>query len=377
MILYIGTKQNGFFVEEVAKNYNHSVRYTAELFDVNQILEESLKERTDYIIVDTGAMIFVGEEIVNIISRIKETQPESRIIIFSQGGNEKSDISVSLKKIGITDFLFSFELGVLKSELGKILDPSNPQPEPEESNIEETNSTADIAKEIGKSTADAEVAAKMKKETVIETIAVAGSISRIGTTTQALQIAKYLQSCGKKVCYIECNDTGYLHAMQSFYTDVITARKDRITYSNIDMIPCENAAKVRGEEYDCYIYDYGLVEKMNAALLSTFLEKDKKVIVGGVSPLELVTMSSIVQKFFDSDVDYIFSFVSESDREEAEAMMEEKKDRVYFAEYAPDPFFFSSKSIPLYNQLLKEELREKEQESKKQGFFKKWKGREK
>jgi len=150
MILYIGTKQNGFFVEEVAKNYNHSVRYTAELFDVNQILEESLKERTDYIIVDTGAMIFVGAEIVNIISRIKETQPDSRIVIFSQGGNENSDISVSLKKIGIADFLFSFELGVLKSELEKILDPSNPKPEPKEVNIEETNGIGGIAKEIGK-----------------------------------------------------------------------------------------------------------------------------------------------------------------------------------------------------------------------------------
>lgn len=34
-------------------------------------------------------------------------------------------------------------------------------------------------------------------------IAFAGTQSRIGTTTQALQYAGYLADCGEKVCYVE------------------------------------------------------------------------------------------------------------------------------------------------------------------------------
>ena len=53
-----------------------------------------------------------------------------------------------------------------------------------------------------------------------KTIAVVGSLSRIGTTTQCLQIVKYFQSCGKKACYIEFNNTGFLNALKKYYTDI-------------------------------------------------------------------------------------------------------------------------------------------------------------
>lgn len=53
----------------------------------------------------------------------------------------------------------------------------------------------------------------------------------------------------------------------------------------------------------------------------------------------------------------------------------DRADRVYFAEYTPDAFFFSSPSIKIYNRLFDENLKEVEQKTEKRGIFRRKKGR--
>lgn len=49
-----------------------------------------------------------------------------------------------------------------------------------------------------------------KKREAITTIGVAGVLSRIGTTTQALRLTCYLSQQNKAACYLEANNSGHI-----------------------------------------------------------------------------------------------------------------------------------------------------------------------
>ena len=108
---------------------------------------------------------------------------------------------------------------------------------------------------------------------------------------------------------------------------------------------------------------------------ASFLEKSKKLIVCGTNPIELEAMGNVIQEFYHSDIDYIFSFVPEQDKQDTMENMCDRADRVYFAEYAPDAFFFSSPSIKIYNKLFDENLKEIEQKTERCRIFGRKKGR--
>ncbi|MBP2661566.1 MAG: hypothetical protein H6Q69_4598 [Firmicutes bacterium] len=84
---------------------------------------------------------------------------------------------------------------------------------------------------------------KFKKES--QTIAVAGCLGRIGTTTQAMQIIKYLTLMGYRACYIEMNRHGYIDGVKELYNNIKEDRKaKRVTFEGIDMFKQENIAEV-------------------------------------------------------------------------------------------------------------------------------------
>ena len=361
MIIYIGEIETGYFIEEVAKSYNQTVKYTGIVSNLDDILIKSLKEKAEYIIINVSQLVYSSYDIVSVISRIKETASDSKIIVMAQGYLPTSSLIDDCHKIGITDFLFSTELGDIKDELAQILNPKTKQ----DKEIYDDVTTETISHHKFPQT-------EYKNR---KTIAVVGSLSRIGTTTQCLQIVKYFQSCGKKACYIEFNNTGFLNALKKYYTD-IQEKENYLMYSNIALFHKEDIETILKEgKYDYYIYDYGVVTELDQRIRASFLEKSKKLIVCGTSPVELEAMGNVIQEFYHSDIDYIFSFVPEQDKQDTMENMCDRADRVYFAEYTPDAFFFSSPSIKIYNRLFDENLKEVEQKTEKRGIFGRKKGR--
>ena len=362
MILYIGEIETGYFVEEVAKAYDQAVRYTGTISNLDDVIVKSLQEKADYIIINVGQLIYSSYDIATVMSRVKETAADSEIIVMAQGFLPTSSMIQDCRNAGIQHFLFSTELGTIKKELEQILNPEKV------STKEEISPAEHISVEPIRS----QPSVKYQKGKVI---AAAGSLSRIGTTTQCIQIAKYFQSCGKKACYIQFNNTGFLNALKKYYTD-IQETDNHLIYSNVPLYNKEDIETViQNGDYDCYIYDYGVINEWDQRIRASFLEKSKKLIVCGTSPSELESMSNVIQEFYHSDIDYIFSFVPEQDRQDTMESMGDKADRVHFANYAPDAFSFSSSSIKMYNSLFNEKLEFVEQKTEKRGLFGKKKGR--
>lgn len=364
MILFVGEESTGYFVEEVAKSYQQTIQYTGFIGSTDELIRGCLAEKADYIIIDLYNTVLECNEISYAISKARNTAGNSVFVVLAQGYSPRSDLVTACRNAGVTNFLLSTSPGVLKRDLEKILDGETINPSTSKDTEEKTLVPSPENAFVRNST--------INPGSESRTIAVAGILSRIGTTTQCFQILRYLQSQGKTACYIEFNNTGFLSALIYYYSVV---QNDDGSLNFLKMRLYRNGAveSMYQENFDYYIYDYGVLKDLDRRLKASFLEKSKKIIVCGDSATELAAMQDVMREYARSGVDYIFSFISEADQSCVLTQMDSQADRVYFAPYTPDPFVFQSSSMGMYEKLLSIQKEESSVDptvpAKKGGFF--------
>ncbi len=356
MILFIGTEQAGFFISEVAKAKQIPIRITGLVTSLENIQNLALQEKYDFIVINIDMLTDSSKEIAETINNI-HISTTSRIIILAQGYGTNSEIVQELCSVGITNFLTSNNLSKIKEQLETAL-----------------NGIDDISFTKEHSPNQIPLSPKpLNPNNNYKTIAVVGSVGRIGTTTQCIQMVKYLNIQNKKACYIEMNPNGYLELLKEFYDEGVTIDEQlgKITYQNVDMFyKKDKISDILKLGYDYYIYDFGIYRPDDFALIS-FLEKNIKFVVCGTKPNELLYMQQALQVFYDNDVNYIFSFSPESEHEDVLALMEEKAECTYFATFTPDLFFYSSNGNPVWNRVFKHETQQPVNEvpEKRKNYF--------
>lgn len=357
MILFIGTEQAGYFIREVALSYQIPLETTGLVLDLKQIQTLALKEKYEYIIINVGMLTASCSEVATMIKNIRMST-SGRIIILAQGYSIKSEMIQELANVPITNFLTSNNISEIKEQLENAL-----------------KGIDDIDIHYAKSVEQETVTPKpLNAFNAYKTIAVVGSVGRIGTTTQCIQMVKYLNIQNKKACYIEMNNNGYLALLKEFYDEGVTVDEQlgKITYQNVDMFyKKDKISDILKLGYDYYIYDFGIYHPNEFALIS-FLEKSIKFVVCGTKPNELMQMQQVLQVFYQNEVGYIFSFSPDSEHEDVLELMEDKAQHTYFAGYTSDLFFYSSNSDSMYSKMFAEELeqvQEKVPEKRKSFFF--------
>ena len=155
------------------------------------------------------------------------------------------------------------------------------------------------------------------------TIGVIGSLDRIGTTTQAIQITRFLSNIGQSVCYVQDNNS---------------------------------------KEYEVEVYDYGCPVNIP----SDFFEKNIRIVVCGGSPDEIDRLTAMISQLYSDDkIYYVFSFVANHDKQNVLDIMSERKSKCYFAPYSPDCFAqISDENADMYYDILGIE-----KPKKKKGLF--------
>lgn len=176
-----------------------------------------------------------------------------------------------------------------------------------------------------------------------KTVAVLGTMTRIGTTTQALCLCKFLINRGYKACYIECNTSGYIESMAEYYDGIEDGKEGQKKYMGADLFPRgTNLRKILDMDYDFFIYDFGCI---NTAPELNWIEKDIKIIVAGTKPNELPSFQSALRLIYEQNPRFVFSFSAESEHTAVRSMMGESAGKTYFAAYTPDPF---DAELPLF-----------------------------
>ncbi len=172
------------------------------------------------------------------------------------------------------------------------------------------------------------------------TVAVLGVMPRIGTTTQAIRLAKYLNDRGYKAAYIELNDSDYIQRLAETYEGAATdGELGKITYADLDLFyKPGKIPEILKMPYMFYVYDFGDIHELKSREQVTWLEKDIKVLVAGTKPNEIEHMEFALEKVYYQNTKYIFSFSDAAEHDDVKMMMRGKADVTYFAPWTPDPF---------------------------------------
>lgn len=204
------------------------------------------KENCEYLVVDVEQYADDADVIIDSLMKVKEAV-NTKIIIYAVAFSPKSELLSGLYSRGIRNYIFSEMLSDKKKDLTNCINGFYEQWGYESLGIYFEGEDEDNAEEI------------TKKEKV-KTIGVAGAVRRMGTTTQALQIVKYLKFNGYKAAYFEMNNHGFVKAVREFYEDSQYDEMEGLTeYQNVYMYyKAERLKEVQDKDYEYIVYDYGV-----------------------------------------------------------------------------------------------------------------------
>lgn len=194
------------------------------------------------------------------------------------------------------------------------------------------------------------------------TVGIIGSVHRIGTTTQAVQLTRFLSSIGRSVCYVQDNDSTFLDMLTKYYYGVnVDTGSECILYDGLFLNRKKNLAY--DKKYEAEIYDYGCPQNIP----SDFFDKNVRIVVCGGSPEEVEGITALIpQLYADENIHYVYSFVAHHDKANVLEMMGDRKVNCYFAPYSPDIFStVSEETADMYYDILNIE-----KPKKKRGLFK-------
>lgn len=192
---------------------------------------------------------------------------------------------------------------------------------------------------------------KLKRTRTLK-IAVLGSMSRIGTTTAALQLVKYFNDQEEhSAAYLQYNDSSFMHYMrENCDVDSSDDRIGKISLSNVDLY--DDPKKINtiiASGYNYIVYDYGSIDDADH---SSVFEKDIILLIGGGEPDEVEKMAAAIEIFSQKNVFYIFDFVPASDHNEIMRLMEGLANRTFFMDYIPDKFRYDPKLGKAFSSIM-------------------------
>lgn len=399
-MLYVGNNEMGAFaLLKLSRKMDH-IKY--EDFPVepgaklSDYADKLISDPKDLYIIDITSFSDSEEEIVNAVDRICRGV-NSDVIIYAPDMDPQSTILISFKAIGYSKIITQMvnQTQLLQELLTAIeqpkVSPENVQEELIEQRSDEydavyesnpvlaaidermtiTNpdfdfqipSMADVVNEQVPADSDLEEPEKAEKSDIITKpkpqthkkvqksqqrsgsrtlkIAVIGAMRRIGTTTVALQLVKYLNDQEEHAAaYLQYNNSDFITDLKEICcADVDTGKPDKITFANTDIF--SDPRKVNGiisSGYQYIVYDYGDIKSISQ---SSAFEKDIIILVGGAEPDEIRSMTAAMEVFNQKNVFYFFNFTPLSDREELLDMMEGYRNKTFFLDYIPDKFCYN------------------------------------
>ena len=399
-MLYVGNNEMGAFaLLKLSRKMDH-IKY--EDFPVepgaklSDYADKLISDPKDLYIIDITSFSDSEEDIVNAVDRICRGV-NCDIIIYAPDLAPQSTILISFKAIGYNKIITQMmnQTQLLQELISAIeqpkVSPENVQEELIEQRSDEydavyesnpvlaaidermtiTNpdfdfqipSMADVVNEEVPADSDLEDPEKAEKSDIITKpkpqthkkvqksqqrsgsrtlkIAVIGAMRRIGTTTVALQLVKYLNDQEEHAAaYLQYNNSDFITDLKEICcADVDTGKPDKITFANTDIF--SDPRKVNGiisSGYQYIVYDYGDIKSISQ---SSAFEKDIIIIVGGGEPDEIRAMTAAMEVFNQKNVFYFFNFTPFSDREELLDMMEGYRNKTFFLDYIPDKFCYN------------------------------------
>lgn len=341
LLLYMSSNHNmGLFDKPCQENSIILKQLNGE-FNLNQFITQDVSNLNcyQYLSIDLSCLKDNDDDIINSIVGIKSMY-DIRVIILAIGYENNNSLLGRLFAEGIYNIITATKISNQQTEILNCITSDGMQYKDalkfRMQDNEKTNQTRVV----------------IQKQSINQTVSVGvcGALHRIGTTTQALHIAKYLSNNGYKACYIEDNGHGHMDTLSDYY-NIKTSDTNFITYDDVDIFLDSDMRQVFCNHYDFLVYDYGLFEETD---IQQYLSKDIKIICVGSNSWEAPCIIPAFKNIGEyNDTHFIFSFTSESMQKDIKKLMGKFKDKSYFSKYTPE-LIDGSTNREMYKEVLRD-----------------------
>ena len=319
-------------VTRFINEYNLEKFMQTELRNLNSI---------DYLIIDLKSIenLTTEDEIISKITLIRKMY-NLRIIILAEGYKYGNILLGKIFNLGIYNIITEVEKSKLNEQLEKTLS---------EEGMSFGNS---IKYKIDNQLIAVNQTTKLIKENFIKvkqtvSIGVIGTEKHIGTTTVAINLAKYLSELTNiRACYIENNNHNSIITLVENKAAVYVADSEKVIFKGIDMfLKPKNMSDILSNNFNFYIYDYGALDEITEEEKMSFLTRDLKIVVTGNKSWEIPNLINCFQIIGEDINTYlVVNFAKDSEKENFRINLGEYwKERTTFSEYITDPFEVGNK----------------------------------
>ncbi len=377
MIIFVGEELRGGFVSEVINKNGDEVKFvniSTGLKDYEHEINLLARNGCDAIIYDIDNIYDEPQDLMAVIMSIRETT-RAKVILYSPTINPNNTIITEAVTRGLKNFIdSSTTMTEQKNQLTRCL-----------SDLYERKEHPSIVKIKEKQKE------KKLRESSYRTIGIVGTIHRIGTTTQCLQVVRYLNSKGFRACYVEMNsnrykniinnkgkdELSYVEKVPLFYS--VTDKDEELGFYQCDGIDmyykADKLPEILDKEYDYYVYDYGTYTDIDFNKAS-YLKDNLNIFVCGTGITEIDMNADVISNPSYIKSKLVFNFLAEEEIPDFLNSLGDKiSHRAYFTKYTTDPFKVTD--LLLYDNLLSSimmEMKKPEEKNEKQVKEKKTKG---
>ncbi len=368
MIIAI-TKENESLIKYVCSSLEKDVQVMNGVANIKKFAIQEMKNLNNYsnIIIDLTGINDTEEDIVDAMVALKSMY-NIKIIVIATGYEQGNSLLAKLFNEGIYNFIVTADIREQEKELRECIEEGKQYKDAIRYRVNEV---------INNSTDKIIIKKEYKKLKQCVSIGVAGTQNHIGVTTQAIAITKFLNDLNMNACYIQANKNEDIETLETFFD--LDVKEGFFSYQNIDFYKKDKTVNAMEYGYDFYVYDLGVLSDLSDS--DIFMTKDVKIIVSGTKSWEQDNLMKVFDIIGEStDVNYLFNYTAEAQRNDIAANMGKLNVKTYFINYMPDPFNIGNNEKE-YHQLLKEYIAEKSIRTevipiqKKKSFLSKFIGR--
>ena len=314
MILYLSSNDNINTIDFLSDKKGIVIKKLSGTFNLNQFVLNDMRSFTHYsfLVLDYNALTDSDDEFIEAILAFKKMY-SSRIVLIMNQDKRLESLIYRLIECDETNLVFNEDVDELKIDVLNAVSDLG---------ISKRELQGKISRVFGNTDYSFEKY-DFPKENI--KIGVAGTMSRVGTTTMALNLTSYLSSIGARVCYVEANTNGHLkHLFEGMELKVDGFLVNGVRYLTLDSL--------NDESFDFIIYDMGVVDmRIRHAMINNC---DEAFLCTTYKSYEWDQVKKAFMLLEDDEYKLFANFASESEYRELIGM----KKKVYKFGRAPNQF---------------------------------------
>lgn len=282
MLFYLTSEENIGLFDFLTEESNMFIKKMSGTYSLNTFTKYNLDTLPSYryLAIDLSIIEEELEEIVSNILGIK-TLFDIRIILLADE-LKASDLKHIVEKTSIYNIITESSIKDLQDEIRICTSPGGMTREYIYKKIS-SNFGLDLEIEF-----EEEDKYNFSKENI--KIVIMGTMRRTGTTTVAINLAKFLSNLGSKVSYTEANDHNHLQHIKDEYYSNNVIKKGYFTDKNMDYYFNK---KIPTEGYDFNIIDLGEINEFSMKVFKQI--GDIKILSSGIKAYELPELKSTLK----------------------------------------------------------------------------------